>query len=105
MFHTLKLDVAPTYIVDSSVINHMVSNENLLHDILTVRNSGYVQLPDRGSAVMTKLGNCLLNRGALVKNVLCVPTFKFNFLSMSKLTKELNYYVLFFPGFIFSLGK
>lgn len=35
--------------------------------------------------------------GFCLKNVLHVPDFKFNMLSASKLTKDLNYFVSFYP--------
>ena len=38
-----------------------------------------------------------MNEGEVFRNVLCVPAFKFNLLSVSKLTKELNCCVSFFP--------
>lgn len=43
------------------------------------------------------MGECQLTGGDTLKDVLCVPTFKFNLLSVSKMTKDLKCCVTFFP--------
>jgi len=87
------------WIVDSGATDHMVSNKALLNHGLSVSHPGKVQLPTGDSAVVTHSGSSQLTGGDVVKNVLCVPTFQFNLLSVSKLTKELNCCVVFFPDF------
>ncbi|XP_075077025.1 uncharacterized protein LOC142163786 [Nicotiana tabacum] len=47
-------------------------------------NAGQVQLPTGDSAVITHIEDCQLSGGDTIKNVLCVPAFKFNLLSVSK---------------------
>lgn len=42
-----------------------------------------------------------LNENKMINGVLCIPTFKFNLLSVHKLTKELNYPVFFSPHFVY----
>ncbi|XP_075111764.1 uncharacterized protein LOC142181950 [Nicotiana tabacum] len=42
---------------------------------------------------------CQLDGGNTINNVLCVPVFKFNFSSVSQLTKAVNYCAAFFPNF------
>ncbi|XP_019225026.1 PREDICTED: uncharacterized protein LOC109206644 [Nicotiana attenuata] len=44
-------------------------------------------------------GSCRLNDKEIVSNVLYIPDFKYNLLSVSKLTKELKCSALFFPEF------
>lgn len=58
-----------------------------------------MQLPTSDSTVITQSGNSQLTEGDIVTNVLCVPTFKFNLLLVSKLTRYLNCCALFFPDF------
>ncbi|XP_070010094.1 uncharacterized protein [Nicotiana sylvestris] len=89
----------PTWIVDTGATNHMTGNERLLVDATKVGNSGQVQMPNGESAQITHVGNCHLLGGDFIKDVLCVPTFKFNLLSVSKLTKELQCFVSFYPDF------
>jgi len=87
------------WIVDSGASDHMVGTTSLLNHGLTVSNPGKVQLATGDSATITQSGNSKLTGGDVIQDVLCVPTFKFNLLSVSKLTKELNCCALFFPDF------
>lgn len=49
--------------------------------------------------MITQFGNCQLEGGEVIQNVLCVPEFKFNILSMSKLIREL------FTGKVKEIGE
>lgn len=51
------------------------------------------------STTISHIGNYQLSESDIIKNVLCVPTFKFNLLSVSKLTKELQCCAMFFLDF------
>lgn len=55
-----------------------------------MNNPVKVQLATSEPATIIKSGNSQLIRGNIIKNVLCVPEFKFNLLLVFKLTKELN---------------
>lgn len=82
--------------MDSGCTDHMISNKQHLHIEIIMRNAGKVQLPTSDSASISHIGSVQLNKGEVISDVLCVPAFKFNLLSVSKLTKELNCYVSFF---------
>ncbi|OIT36672.1 hypothetical protein A4A49_51924, partial [Nicotiana attenuata] len=84
---------------DTGATNHMIGNKDLLHNGTQTENAGQVQLPTGDSAKITHVGDCQLSGGDTIKNVLCVPTFKFNLLSVSKVTKDLNCFASFFPTF------
>ncbi|KAH0692105.1 hypothetical protein KY285_019202 [Solanum tuberosum] len=99
VFLTLLPHRHAKWIVDSGATDHMVSSNSLLNVGLSVPNPSRVQLPNGDSDVITQSGNCQLNGGDVVHNVLCVPTFQFNLLSVSKLTRELNCCAIFFPDF------
>ncbi|OIT26387.1 hypothetical protein A4A49_38845 [Nicotiana attenuata] len=75
------------------------------HSANMAGNSENVQLPKGEAAAITQIGNCQLTGGDLLENVLCVPEFKFNLLSVSKLTKSLNYYDTLFPVFFIHVSK
>lgn len=77
----------------------MIGDKSMLQNGTSVDDAGKVQLPTGESANISHIGNCQLSRGNFIKNVLCVPTFKFNLLSMSKLTKELQCCAVFFLDF------
>lgn len=67
------------------------NKKSLLHDT-KVGSGGNIQLPIRDSAEVSHIGNYPMTGGDLLRNVLCVPTFKFNLLSVSKVTRDLNCY-------------
>ncbi|XP_019255026.1 PREDICTED: uncharacterized protein LOC109233599 [Nicotiana attenuata] len=79
----------------------MTSNINLLTDITKLPNTkgGNVHLPNGKIVPVMYQGKCKITGGESIQNVLCVPDFKYNLLSVSKLTKELFCSVLFFPSF------
>ncbi|XP_070049681.1 uncharacterized protein [Nicotiana tomentosiformis] len=85
-------DSSPTWIVD------------LLVDATKVGNSGHVQMPTGDSTQITHVGNFHLTGGDLIKDVLCVPAFKFNLFSVSKLVKALQCFVSFYLEFFIFQG-
>nr|XP_016514650.1 PREDICTED: uncharacterized protein LOC107831402 [Nicotiana tabacum] len=98
----LVKDNAIYWIVDTGATNHMTGYKSLLLDDGKVGSAGNVQMPTGESAKVTKIGNSPLEGGDTLKDVICILSFKFNILSMSKLTKELNCCAMFFPEhFIF----
>ncbi|KAH0675335.1 hypothetical protein KY285_023136 [Solanum tuberosum] len=88
------------WIVSSGETDHIVGTESLLNHGLTVKSSGQVQLPNGDSAKVTQSGCSQLQGGDVVKNVLCVPEFNFNLLSMAKLTRQLNCCAIFYPDYL-----
>ncbi|GJW63069.1 retrovirus-related pol polyprotein from transposon TNT 1-94 [Tanacetum coccineum] len=58
-----------------------------------------ITLPNGQSSVITQTRQVKLNNGIVLKDVLCVPSFKFSSLSIPKLTKDNNYVAIFFPNF------
>lgn len=77
----------------------MISDPKHLHHQGLIDNAGQVQLPTGDTTQVSHIGNCNLGGGYILKRVLCIPTFKFNLMSVSKVTKELNCYVTFFPQY------
>lgn len=92
-------EVNPNWIIDTGATNHMVGNSHLLVVGTEVGNTGKVQLPNGDSTDITHVGNSHLAGGDVLKDVLYVPTFKFNLLSVSKATKQLNCCISFYPDF------
>ncbi|OIT25604.1 hypothetical protein A4A49_65848, partial [Nicotiana attenuata] len=89
------------WIVDSGTTLHIASKLELLANTITTdkSNNDRVHLPTGGKADITHTGcACLLDKET-VKNVLYVPDFRFNLLSVSKLTRALSCNVNFFPDF------
>lgn len=71
----------------------------LTHAISLVSRS--VKLPTRQSAAVTHLGHVKISADFILSNVLCVPTFGFNLLSVSQLTRDLGCHVSFFADFCY----
>ncbi|OIT07157.1 hypothetical protein A4A49_01418 [Nicotiana attenuata] len=78
------------WIVDKGATDHMVSNRKIISKPKEHSKSigGKVHLPNVGSSELDQ---------GIISNVLCIPGFKYNLLSVSKLTRELNCCMLFFP--------
>ncbi|OIT26309.1 hypothetical protein A4A49_64522, partial [Nicotiana attenuata] len=58
-----------------------------------------VQVPTGGRAEITSIGDAVILGSYKLENVLHVPDFKFNLLSVSKITKQICCVALFFPDF------
>lgn len=94
---TSTTDTYIKWIIDSGATDHVTEDPNNLECKNVIGNIGRVQLPIGDSATVSHVGNLKLNEGEMISNVLCVPIFRFNLLSVYKLTKELNCCVYFFP--------
>lgn len=68
-----------------------------------------VHLPNGDVSLVTHTGNRLLTTRSTISDVLYVPQLKYNLLSVSKLTKDLQCVAFFYPDFVFfrisSLGR
>lgn len=60
-----------------------------------------VELPNGESAQVTHVGSVLVSTNLTLQHVLCVPSFSFNLLSVSKLTQKLPYCIVFLSHFCF----
>nr|GEX69550.1 cysteine-rich RLK (receptor-like protein kinase) 8 [Tanacetum cinerariifolium] len=58
-----------------------------------------ITLPNGDSSKITQIGQVRLQKGIVLKDVLCVPTFKFSILSVLELTKDNNCVAIFFLNF------
>lgn len=85
-----------SWIVDSGAIDHITDNKNLLLLDDKVVNTKNVLILIGDTTTVSHIRNCQLIGGDFLKDVLYVPIFKFNLLSVSKVTKDLNYYAKFY---------
>jgi len=67
---------------------------------LSPNNPRTVQLPNGTTTHITHTGSSSLTKHDTLNNVLLIPEFKFNLLSVSKMTKDLQCVVSFFPDFV-----
>lgn len=86
------------WILDSGATNHITSD----HTILSKTKSSiipFVNLPTGSSAPITSIGDLSFNSNITLHDVLCVPSFRLNLMSASKLTTSLNCCVILYPDF------
>lgn len=79
----------------------MVHTKELLDKINNeiLGNAPKVYLPDGTSLDVECTGESKIGENCVVRNVLYVPSFKYNMLSVSKLTRDLRCFVSFYPDF------
>ncbi|XP_019252665.1 PREDICTED: uncharacterized protein LOC109231458 [Nicotiana attenuata] len=91
----------PNWIIDSGASNHMTSTLEMLssYQSISSQKGSKVHLPTGVVAFNTHIGKTRVLNNQEINNVLYIPEFKYNLLSVSKLTKELQCLVAFFPDF------
>ncbi|XP_070013777.1 uncharacterized protein [Nicotiana sylvestris] len=89
------------WIVDSSATNHMVHTRELLDKINTdsLKSASKVHLPDDTSLDIACTGESKIDECGVIRNVLYIPDFKYNLLSVSKFTRDLQCFLSFYPVF------
>lgn len=89
------------WIIDTEATYHMTSNLNLLDNTVKIGEpkEKKASLLNGSFTYVTYTWSCRLNDKEIVSNVLYIPDFKYNLLSVSKLTKELKCSALFFSEF------
>ncbi|OIT04807.1 hypothetical protein A4A49_65077, partial [Nicotiana attenuata] len=89
------------WIIDTGASHHVTPHKEVLDNIRKIenQNNSAVQVPTGGKCHVEHTGNVKMLDELILKDVLHVPDFKFNLMSVSKLTKELSCCVAFFPHF------
>ena len=74
----------------------MVSSSTILNTHTTIPFGRVVKLPNGTSLPISHVGEVKLSSDITLRNVLYIPNFMCNLLSVSKLTFDLSYVVIFF---------
>ncbi|KAI3499149.1 hypothetical protein L1887_34942 [Cichorium endivia] len=82
----------------------MTHRTNILEDKVTSRDEVPVTIPNGETVPVEGKGSHTLSNGIKVKGVLHVPKFNCNLLSVSKLSKDLECVISFFPDFLIMQG-
>ena len=77
-----------TWIINTGATDHMVHYVAQLTSITSIVHT-FVYLPNGEQALVTHIGTVHIYSSLILTNVLCVPSFTFNLISVSKLTKSL----------------
>ncbi|KAK9698544.1 hypothetical protein RND81_08G112000 [Saponaria officinalis] len=86
-----------SWILDSGASDHMCSNKLLFSELHTLSKAYSISLPNGHIVTINSVGSVPLTPQITLLNVLFVPNFKFNLLSVGKLCKQLNSIILFTP--------
>ncbi|KAK9675807.1 hypothetical protein RND81_11G032400 [Saponaria officinalis] len=84
------------WIVDSGATNHMTAHLDMLDNVKLEKSRPKINLPDGSFVRVSHKGNVTLENGLKLKDVLYIPEFKQNLLSVNKLIRDNNFYVTFF---------
>ncbi|OIT27846.1 hypothetical protein A4A49_56907, partial [Nicotiana attenuata] len=89
------------WIVDSGATNHMVHTRELLDKINTnnLKSNSKVHLPDGTSLDIACTRESRIGECGVIRNVLYILDFKYNLLSVSKLTRDLHCFLSFYFDF------
>nr|XP_016467023.1 PREDICTED: uncharacterized protein LOC107789679 [Nicotiana tabacum] len=89
------------WIIETGATNYMTSNLDILKNKLEVAgiHSKKVHLPNREVSNVTHMESCNIENAGRIDNVLYLPKFKYNLLSVSKIIKELSCCATFYPDF------
>lgn len=88
------------WVLDTGAIDHIVHSITLFAKI-TTSTSTFVQLPNDEKTIVTHMGTIQVTSTLVLENVLFVPSFNFNLISVSKLTKSLSRCVVFLSTYCF----
>ena len=95
--NVVHLPHSTSWIIDSGATDHMVSSPSILSHI-TSHYSRTVKLPNGVNAPITHIGTIQLAPNIVLNNVLYVPSFQFNLISVGKLTHDANCIITFLPN-------
>ena len=89
-----------TWVLDTGATDHIIHSVTLFTKI-TSSVPTFVQLPNGEKVTVTHIGTIQITSTLILENVLCVPSFSFNLISISKLTKCLSCCLVFLSNFCF----
>lgn len=83
----------PVWILDSGATHHITCS--LEYFEICHRTQGIsVKLPNGETVCVTHIGQIRLNKNVVLQNVLYIPSFAFNIISVSRLTKQSGYKIV-----------
>lgn len=91
------------WIIDTGATDHITPFISLLSDVHP--SSASLQLPNGEISSVTHVGNITLNSQITLTNVLCVPSFSYNLLSISKLLQDSSCQVTFLSDTCYLQGQ
>jgi len=93
-FHKASTSKNCPWILYTGATDHMVCSTSYFTTIIAFV-SNLVRLPNGNFATVTHIGTVKVSSTLTLTNVLCVPSFSFNLVSVSKLTKNISCCIIF----------
>ena len=88
------------WVIDTGATDHMVTSTQFFTTMTTVTNVS-VTLPNGFTVMVTHIGSIQLTSSLLLHDVLCVPSFDFNLISVSKITSIMPCCIIFLSNLCF----
>ena len=88
-----------TWVIDTRATDHIVHYVHLFTNFTAISTN--VELPNSEIAMVTHIGSISLSATLVLHNVLCVPSFSFNLLSVSQITKSSSCCLIFLANLCF----
>jgi len=86
------------WIIDSGASDHITPHFHLLTSVSQLKTPGFITMPNGKQSKITHVGSVQLTPTLLLTNVLLVPDFQFNLLSVHKLCQQITGKVIFTPS-------
>lgn len=99
-FTPMHIPTHTPWIIDTGATDHMICSTTSFSSI-TSQVSFVVKLPNGHTAPVTHIGTVHINKTLTLNNVLCVPSFHFNLISVKQLTNSLSCCFIFLSPFCF----
>ena len=84
------------WIIDFGASNHMKGNADLFHMYSLCSENSTVRIANGSIYKVVGIGSIVITEDLALKSVLLVPNLTYNLLSISKLTRDLNYVTNFY---------
>ena len=88
------------WVINTGATDHMIHSTKLFTKITSTIHTS-VELPNGESVLVTHIGIVKIFESLILVDVLCVPSFSFNLISVSKLTSSLKCYIFFLSNLCF----
>ena len=89
-----------TWVLDTGATDHIIHSTSLFTKI-TSSISSFVHLPNGEKVLVTHIGTVQVTSTLILEDMICIPSFTFNLISVSKLTKSLSCFLIFLFNYYF----
>lgn len=101
-YHYITNDTS-SWIIDSGASDHMCFDKSLLFQIHKLHIPHHITLPNGEKTISFEVGSTRITKEVVLHNVLYVPMFRYNLLSIGKICKDLKSFIMFSEHYCFLL--